>query len=63
MKSAKVLSDTICGKRQTISFFDWPFGRVHFMFYDGCDSLELNVEDYKCEVGSLYMNAIKMLYR
>lgn len=47
---------------------DWPFGRVHFMFYDGCSSLELNVEDYKCEVGSIYMNdiidmAIDMLYR
>lgn len=47
---------------------DYPVGRVHFMFCDGCDALELNVEDYKCEVGSIYMNdiidmAIKMLYR
>ena len=47
---------------------DYPVGRVHFLFYDGCDSLEFNVEDYKCEVGSIYMNdiidmAIKMLYR
>lgn len=47
---------------------DYPVGRVHFMLCDGCDALELNVEDYKCEVGSIYMNdiidmAIKMLYR
>ena len=47
---------------------DWPIGRVHFLFYDGCDSLEFNIEDYKCEVGSIYMNdiidmAIKILYR
>ena len=47
---------------------DYPVVRVHFSFYDGCDALELNVEDYKCEVGSIYMNdiidmAIKMLYR
>lgn len=47
---------------------DYPIGRVHFSFYDGCNALELNVEDYKCEVGSIYMNdiidmAIKMLYR
>lgn len=47
---------------------DYPVGRVHFLFYDGCDALELNVDDYKCEVGSIYMNdiidmAIKMLYR
>ena len=47
---------------------DYPVGRVHFSFYDGCNALELNVEDYKCEVGSIYMNdiidmAIKMLYR
>lgn len=47
---------------------DWTIGRVHFLFYDGCDSLEFNVEDYKCEVGSIYMNdiidmAIDMLYR
>ena len=47
---------------------DYPVGRVHFLFCDGCDALELNVEDYKCEVGSIYMNdiidmAIKMLYR
>ena len=47
---------------------NWPVGRVHFLFYDGCSSLELNVEDYKCEVGSIYMNdiidmAIDMLYR
>ena len=47
---------------------DYPVGRVHFLFYDGCDSLEFNVKDYKCEVGSIYMNdiidmAIDMLYR
>lgn len=47
---------------------DYPVGRVNFLFYDGCDALELNVEDYKCEVGSIYMNdiidmAIDMLYR
>lgn len=47
---------------------DYLMGRVLFSFYDGCDALELNVEDYKCEVGSIYMNdiidmAIKMLYR
>ena len=47
---------------------DYLMGRVLFSFYDGCDALELNVEDYKCEVGSVYMNdiidmAIKMLYR
>ena len=47
---------------------DYPVGRVHFLFCDGCDALELNVDDYKCEVGSIYMNdiidmAIKMLYR
>ena len=47
---------------------DYPVGRVHFSFYDGCDALELSVDDYKCEVGSIYMNdiidmAIKMLYR
>lgn len=47
---------------------DYLIGRVLFSFYDGCDALELNVEDYKCEVGSIYMNdiidmAIKMLYR
>lgn len=47
---------------------DYPVGRVHFLFYDGCDALELNVDDDKCEVGSIYMNdiidmAIKMLYR
>ena len=47
---------------------DYPVGRVHFMFCDGCDALELNVDDYKCEVGSIYMNdiidmAIKILYR
>lgn len=48
--------------------WDYPVSRVHFLFYDDCDALELNVEDYKCEVGSIYMNdiidmAIKMLYR
>lgn len=47
---------------------DYPVGRVHFLLDDGCDALELNVEDYKCEVGSIYMSdiidmAIKMLYR
>lgn len=47
---------------------DYLMGRVLFSFYDGCDALELNVEDYKCEVGSIYMNdiidmAVKMLYR
>lgn len=47
---------------------DYPVGRVHFLFNDGCDALGFNVEDYKCEVGSIYMNdiidmAIKMLYR
>ena len=47
---------------------DYLMGRVLFSFYDGCDALELNVEDYKCEVGSIYMNdiidmSIKMLYR
>lgn len=47
---------------------DYLIGRVLFSFYDGCDALELNVEDYKCEVGSIYMNdiidmGIKMLYR
>lgn len=47
---------------------DYLIGHVLFSFYDGCDTLELKVEDYKCEVGSIYMNdiidmSIKMLYR
>ena len=47
---------------------DYLMGRVLFSFYDGCDALELSVEDYKCEVDRIYMNdiidmAIKMLYR
>ena len=35
-------------------------GRVLFSFYDGCDALELNVEDYKCEVGSDYVKDINV---
>ena len=57
-----------CFEEYTYYSHDYPIGRVHFLFYDGCDALELNVSDYKCEVGSIYMNdiidmAIKMLYR
>lgn len=57
-----------CFEEYTYYSHDYPIGRVHFLFYDGCDTLELNVSEYKCEVGSIYMNdiidmAIKMLYR
>ena len=56
-----------CFEEYTYYSHDYPIGRVHFLFYDGCDTLELNVSEYKCEVGSIYMNdiidmAIKMLY-
>ena len=49
--------------------FDMPTGFVTFNFKDGRDNnVQLNVQDYKCEVGSIYMNdivdmAIKMIYR
>lgn len=63
-----LLSCRISGFEEYEYGSDYPIGRVHFSFYDGCDALGLNVEDYKCEVGSIYMNdiidmAIKMLYR
>lgn len=57
-----------CFEEYTYYSHDCPIGRVHFSFYDGCESLEFNTDNDNCQVGSSYMNdtidmAIKMLYR
>lgn len=57
-----------CHKKYIEKDPDWPIGYVTFFFYNGRDSVTFDVQDYKCELGSIYMNdiidmAIKVMNR